>query len=291
MERLQSAVSQPDLGGCRYTLVQELGRGGMGIVYAARDHQLDRLVALKVLALPLESEEASRRLIGEARLIARLEHPGIVPVYDAGLLPDGRFFYAMRLVSGRRLDHYAREERSLSARLAVFRKLCEAVAYAHSHDIVHRDLNPRNIMIGPFGEVLILDWGIARTPEEPERPGLVAGTPRFMAPEQASGEPASPAADIYALGAILRVLLGEYRSRPLESIARQAMATDPEKRYESALDLAADAGRFLDDSAVSAHAESWAERFGRFWRRNRTLLILLIAYVTVRLLLYLFSRL
>ena len=141
----------------------------MGTVYRALDATLDREVALKVSTLGPADPEEAERMRREARVMARLEHPGIVPVHDSGQLPDGRVYYAMRLVRGERLDGWARGA-SLSDRLGAFRKACEAVAFAHAHGVVHRDLKPENVMIGAFGEVLVLDWGVARRREEPAEP-------------------------------------------------------------------------------------------------------------------------
>src|SRR5580765_675311 len=155
IDRLAAMFRNPDVTGTRYELVSVLGRGGMGVVYLARDTALDRDVALKIFDRP--PGEAN-----EARLIARLEHPGIVPVHDFGELPDGRLFYAMKLVRGDRLDRWMAAGRDISERLGVFLRVCEAVAFAHAHGVIHRDLKPENVMVGEFGEVLVLDWGIAR---------------------------------------------------------------------------------------------------------------------------------
>ena len=116
-----------------------------------RDAQLDRRVALKVLTVVDGDGQASARMAEEARILARLEHPGIVPVHDLGRLPDGRIFYAMKMVEGQRLDVYARSSANLQERLRVFSRICEAVAFAHSEGIIHRDLKPENIMVGRFG--------------------------------------------------------------------------------------------------------------------------------------------
>src|SRR5262249_1249018 len=137
------AVSDaPDVTGTKYVLVKELGRGGMAVVYAAQDAELGREVALKVSTLAT-SEELARRLRAEAQVIAGLEHPGIVPVHDVGVLPDGRAYYAMKLVRGERLDTW-REKQDRRAVLRVFVRICEAVAFAHSHGVIHRDLKPEN---------------------------------------------------------------------------------------------------------------------------------------------------
>src|ERR1700722_10111271 len=160
--RLRDAGSEPDLSGTPYRLIERLGRGGMGTVYLVEDARLGRRVALKVIDLPGDSRELEARLLREARILAQLEHPGIVPVHEVGSLSDGRVFYTMKFVQGRRLDEVAREPASRPERLRLFQKVCEPVAFAHARGVLHRDLKPENIMVGPFGEVLVMDWGIAK---------------------------------------------------------------------------------------------------------------------------------
>jgi serine/threonine protein kinase len=230
ISRLQAASALPDLGGTRYRIIQRIGSGGMGAVYLSEDAMLGRRVALKILDLPDDSGELAARLLREAHVLARLEHPGIVPVHDAGTLSDGRVFYAMKFVEGQRLDRLIVRMGALADRLRVFQRICDAVAFAHARGILHRDLKPDNIMIGPFGEVLVMDWGIAKILHQPAesktelasdadaavaRPrvktghGAILGTPGYMAPEQARGEVENldERADIYSLGAILQFLL------------------------------------------------------------------------------------
>src|SRR5262249_36008000 len=145
LHRLQTAISEPDVRGTRYRLIRAAGHGGMGTVFEAEDSVLGRRVALKVIQ-PVEAYldgDSANRLLAEARILARLEHPGIVPVHDAGVLPDGNIFYAMKFVEGRRLDIYEQGDVSLSDVLRVFLKICDAVAFAHARDIVHRDLKPQ----------------------------------------------------------------------------------------------------------------------------------------------------
>jgi serine/threonine protein kinase len=226
LAHLCKIAAWPDLSGTRYELVKQIGQGGMGAVYLARDCQLDRPVALKILHSGSQSTEATARMVHEARIIARLEHPSIVPVHDSGLLPDGRFYYAMKLVRGKRLDERVESQATLVERLQLFQKICDAVAFAHAHGIIHRDLKPQNIMLGTFGEVQVMDWGIAKeVGDHPEAVGLAApgecgtraqtghgtivGTPGYMAPEQARGDQdlIDERADVYSLGAILYFLL------------------------------------------------------------------------------------
>ncbi len=238
-----------------YQAGDEIARGGMGSVMAARDTLLDREVALKV-ALPrmLGSADAMRRFQQEARILARLDHPNIVPVHDLGVTDEGLPFYTMKRVRGRTLhqilgairdgDEGVIRDQPLSSLLTVFQKICDAVGYAHSQGIIHRDLKPENIMIGEFGEVLVMDWGLAKVSggqssvisDPPSHgygateqssvisdqysdpaagnsaltmEGAVMGTPQFMAPEQAEGrvEEQDERTDIFALGAILYSIL------------------------------------------------------------------------------------
>jgi len=165
LSHLRQVADLPDLTGTKYRLIRKLAGGGMGMVYLAQDEHLDRQVALKVLSLPDPSEELATRMMREARIVARLEHPGIVPIHDVGTLADGRVFYAMKWVQGKRLDEYINELASIPDRLRVFQKACEAVAFAHAHGVIHRDLKPENIMVGAFGEVLVMDWGLAKVLE------------------------------------------------------------------------------------------------------------------------------
>jgi serine/threonine-protein kinase len=270
----------------------------MGAVYRATDQVLGRDVALKVLTTELSHDEIARRLQHEARVLATLDHPGIVAIHDAGTLADGRPFYVMRLVRGRRLDEQARHE-SRGERLRRFVAICDAVSFAHSRGVIHRDLKPANVMIGEFGEVLVLDWGVAKRSGELASDGQVAvpgsggdtgdgmviGTPGFMAPEQSGGASAVDGrADVFALGAILRELTGEGKvPAPLRAIVTRATAPKAKDRYQTVDALAADVRAWLDGLAVSAYSESIGERALRFYRRNNALILLLLAYLVVRL--------
>jgi hypothetical protein len=224
-----------------YEILCELGQGGMGVVYRARDRALDRPVAVKFLQQCFASDSlAGSRFLYEARITGRLQHPGIPPVYQVGTLPDGRPFLAMKLIQGRTLEQLLREQGPGEARwLGVFEAICQAVGYAHSRNVIHRDLKPANIMVGAFGEVQVMDWGLAKVPTTPvataplpdeidpeatrppqpgqspwtavdlTRAGSVLGTPAFMAPEQAIGAIGrlDRRSDVFGLGAILCVLL------------------------------------------------------------------------------------
>jgi serine/threonine protein kinase len=311
---LRRVADWPDLPGDRYEVLEPVGQGGMGTVYRARDQALDREVALKVLRAELTTPEWTRRIEREARILARLDHPGVVPVHDVGRLTDGRIYYVMKLVRGQRLDEYARTA-SLSEALRAFLRVCETIAFAHAHGVVHRDLKPSNIMVGAFGEVLVLDWGIARVsgggeeapdpepaPHSPATPGdtvpgTVLGTPGFMAPEQALGAVhlVDERTDVYALGAILReVVTGRAGDdarppRPLIAIWERAMAAESGARYNTVPTLSAEITRFLDGLPVEAHRESLPERIGRVYTKYQTPILLVLAYLVMRLL-FLVSR-
>jgi serine/threonine protein kinase len=279
LRHLMQAVDVPDMRGTVYEVREELGRGGMGTVYRAWDANLQREVALKVT----EGSDAA-----ESRIAASLEHPGIVPVYDAGRLPDGRIFHVMRLVRGRPLHEYVNARTPLSERIAIFQKTCEAVAFAHSNGVVHCDLKPSNIMVGPFGDVSILDWGAAGRigEQKPTR----TGTPGFLAPERARGAAPSAASDMYSLGALWRSLLPADPPKPLAAVAARAMHADPAHRYSTALALSRDLGHYLDGFRVEAYQESPVERGLRFVQRNRILFLLFAAYLLTRIAVFIFSR-
>ena len=235
--------------GSHYIDLGVLGQGGMGEVRRVRDPDLNRVVALKIirperLALP----GLVARFIEEAQITAQLEHPAIVPVYGLGRLPDGRYFFTMKQVRGQTMDAVIRSvhrvwgsrptDWNVRRLLDAFLRVCEAVAYAHDRGVVHRDLKPSNIMLGPYGEVLVMDWGLAKVVGRPDRTGeelspldaeeeeeavqtartaetrigRINGTPSYMPPEQASGriDLLGPPSDVYALGAILfEILTGQ----------------------------------------------------------------------------------
>ncbi len=336
LERLRGGVELPDLSGTRYRLLDRIARGGMGIVYTAEDEQLQRRVALKVLDVPGTDGDLANRLIREARVLAALEHPGIVPVHDVGTLADGRVFYTMKFVEGRRLDKFIESVESIPDRLRIFLRICDAVAFAHTRGVLHRDLKPANIMVGPFGEVLVMDWGLAKIlradvskrapgadpeatifekPKQPATPadttetsvvtghGTVMGTPGYMSPEQARGdvEHLDARSDIFSLGALLRFLLtgqpqlaslppGRRLDKSLAAICAMSTAAAPEGRYRDVQEMALDVSRYLDGLAVGAHQESVFEKVGRFYRRYRFFILLIAAYLAMRVLILLFMH-
>lgn len=267
LDHLRHVASLPDLGGTRYELEDEIGRGGMGTVYSARHRELNRRVALKVLDVPLT---------GEARLIARLEHPGVVPVYEAGSLPDGRAFYAMKLVGGIRLDDYAKGDHAVAERLRVIRRVAETLAFAHSRGVIHRDLKPQNVMIGEFGEVYVMDWGVE----------AVGGTVGFRAPESKL----DTLSDVYSIGALLKYLVPDSDPPALRAIAEKALNGEPTARYASVAAFLEDVDRFEQGLAVEAWSEPVWHRLQRFASRNAVLLWLLAAYTAVKFLLFFLRR-
>jgi serine/threonine protein kinase/tetratricopeptide (TPR) repeat protein len=354
----------PIIAESHYKPEREIARGGMGRIVAAEDQRLGRRVALKELLEP--AGEQLTRFQREALITARLQHPGIVPVYEAGRWPTGEPFFAMKLVSGRPLDRVIAEARTLDERLALLPRIAaaaDAIAYAHSHRVVHRDLKPANVLIGDFGETVVIDWGLAKDLDQsdgqsdgqPDGPfdgpvpgsrlartlpsspaarsnspgsrkpagnssgsstltvaGAVMGTPAYMAPEQARGEPVDQRADVFALGAMLYHLLAgapPYNARtatdviaaaalgkviPLDererrapreliAIVERAMSQVPGDRYPHAGELADELRRFTTGQLVSAHRYTALQRVGRFVRRHRaavaigTLAVLTIA--------------
>ncbi len=215
-------VDDPD----RYQLIGEHARGGLGRVVAAVDKRLGRTVAVKELLRHDHDSGHEARFMREALITARLQHPGIVPVHEAGRWPNGEPYYVMKLVEGRTLKALIAERKVQAARLELLPHviaLADAVGYAHSEGVIHRDLKPSNVMVGAFGETIVVDWGLARDRKqdlpEPEGElvaggsgtatisGKVVGTPGYMAPEQARGDVVDERADVYSLGAVLYELL------------------------------------------------------------------------------------
>lgn len=282
---LQAVAECPELSGSRYAIVERIGAGGMGTVFRARDERLGRDVALKVCAL--DRGEDIDALLAEARVLASLDHPGIVAIHDAGRLDDGRPFYVMSLIDGRTLAGHLETVPGLPDRLRLFDRLCDTMAFAHARGIVHRDLTPTNVMIGRFGEVRVLDWGLAARAGQA---AVAGGTSGYMAPEQRGGA-VDPRGDVFSLGALLRDMArgahrtSRYPAAPLASIVSRALAALPGDRYASVSALASDVRRYLDGHAVDAHRETLVERALRLGRTYRTALLLVAAYLAMRVLL------
>jgi serine/threonine-protein kinase len=307
---LQELIEHPDVG-TRYQLFQCLGEGGMGVVYLARDRELSRDVALKVLHDSAPSAEERERLSREARILASLEHPGIVPVHDVGTLPDGRLFYVMKRVRGERFDDFVRGGRTRAELLRAFLQMCDAVSFAHASGVVHRDLKPQNVMLGAFGEVLVLDWGVAKQTSSGASKtdggvlATAAGTPGYMAPEQSQGA-VDERSDVFGLGGILFFLLTQRHPSPgaetadqwngldvpaaLRAICERARAGDPAGRYPTVAAAAADVANYLEALPVAAHAEGILERLRRVAVRHRTAILLVLAYLAMRVALLLWAR-
>ena len=234
------ADAPPPVSAGRYELGAEIARGGMGAIYRATDTAFGREVAVKVLLDKFGAGSgAARRFADEARITGQLQHPAIPPVHDVGTLPDGRPFLAMKLIKGDTLDDLLKARPDPSADrgrfVAAFEQVCQAVAYAHAHNVIHRDLKPANVMVGNFGEVQVMDWGLAKVlgtreaeaadPDETSsgtaiqslresdssftQAGSVLGTPAYMPPEQAIGaiNKVDARSDVFGLGAILAVIL------------------------------------------------------------------------------------
>jgi eukaryotic-like serine/threonine-protein kinase len=313
----------PEVAPDSYVIGGEIGHGGMGRVLSARDVRIGRAVALKEMLAA--DPEARLRFEREARLTARLQHPGIVSVYEVGCWPDGRPFYAMPILTGRTLFEAIEAARGPRERLHLLPSLiaaADAVAYAHSRRIIHRDLKPANILLGSFGETVVIDWGIAKELDEADemgapmggapmaesggagltRIGQAIGTPGYIAPEQAAGQPVDERSDVYALGAILYQLLtgkrpfhgldaytilaelaagkapapitvGPDTPADLASVAEKAMAREPSQRYASAADLVEDLRLYQTGQPVGAHAYTRREQASRWLTRRLTLVV------------------
>ncbi|HEU4612335.1 MAG TPA: serine/threonine-protein kinase [Kofleriaceae bacterium] len=292
----------------RYEVLAEHGRGGIGRVQRAHDRELGRDVAIKELIKRGDIGEV--RFLREAMITARLEHPGIVPIHEAGRWPDGTPFYVMKLVAGRSLKQLIEERASVDERIGLLHHViavADAVAYAHERDIIHRDLKPANVIAGDFGETVVIDWGLAKdlraseeasTADGPYRTngrsdltvaGAVLGTPLYMSPEQARGEWVDQRTDVFAIGAMLWQLCSPSRVPPadpgerrrtlrrqridgdLTAIIMKALAPEPADRYRNAGELAADLKAFKSGARIAARQYSPAAMFAHWIRRHRVL--------------------
>ncbi len=279
---ITTGIVSPD-----YKIVKKLGEGGMGVVYCAIQKSLDRHVAVKAIkGGAAVSKDARRKFFYEARITGDLDHPNIVPIHEIGTQDDGTLFYSMKMVDGTPWQEVIKK-RSKEENLETFMKVCDAVAFAHSRNVIHRDLKPENVMLGAFGEVLVMDWGLAiQLP--PTRPFGMSGTPAYMSPEMARHDVSAigKGSDVYILGGILYELItghaphtgGNVREclinatrneivptdidDPLVDIARHAMASRVDDRYATVLEMQEairEVLRHAESISLTKRAEDWLE--------------------------------
>jgi outer membrane protein assembly factor BamB/tRNA A-37 threonylcarbamoyl transferase component Bud32 len=287
-----------------YELLEEVARGGMGVVYKARQRSLNRVVALKmILAGQLATEEDVQRFYAEAQMAANLQHPNIVSIHEVGE-HDGQHFFSMDFVEGWSLAELVRENPLPPAQAARYvQTVAEAIHYAHQQGVLHRDLKPANVLIDPFAQPRVTDFGLAKRLGQAGGQtitGAIVGTPSYMPPEQAAGErdKLGPASDVYSLGAVLYELvtgrppfraanlmdtlrqvleaepapprlLNPSVSRDLETIILKCLAKQPGRRYASAEELANDLKAFREGRPIQARRAGWAERALRWLRKQR----------------------
>ncbi len=304
-------ATQPSESAGAYRLVREIGRGGMGSVYLAvrADETFERRVAIKFVRSGLDSPHLRERFEAERRILARLEHPYIARLLDAGQTSAGQPYLVMEFVDGQTITSYARAHKlSVRDRISLFRKVCDAMQYAHQNLVVHRDLKPGNVLIDSGGDPKILDFGIAKLIDEtdsgPARTLVRILTPDYASPEQVRGETVTTATDVYSLGAVLFELLagrapfhqpgrtpaetedaveqgslkrpsecgspaGRELRGDLDNIVLKAMRREPAGRYGSVAELSADLGRFLDGRPVLARDYTVWQRAVKFAVRHR----------------------
>ncbi|HET8647527.1 MAG TPA: serine/threonine-protein kinase, partial [Vicinamibacteria bacterium] len=286
-----------------YRLVGLIGRGGMGEVCLAvrDDDQFQKLVAVKLIRRGLDDASMQIRFRAERQILARLEHPGIARLIDAGATEEGWPFFVMEHVEGQRIDAYADAARlDIRARLALFRSVCAAVQYAHQNLVVHRDIKPANILVTSDGQPKLLDFGVAKL-LGPEAAGQTTSTafgpltPAYASPEQILGQPVSTATDVYSLGVLLYELLtgrspydapsgrpmelltavveqepqGSGLHGDLDDVLMMALRKEPSRRYPSVEAFSEDVRRYLAGLPVAARKGTWSYRTGKFIRRNR----------------------
>ncbi len=313
-----AADTDRDFG--RYRLLVELGRGGMGIVWKAWDEELQRLVALKVIRSQEDVDEAQiQRFLREARLAAKLSHPHIVGVLDVGE-HRGRRYFTSEFIQGRSLDVRMKAGLPVKTAVAWMKAVAEALAYAHEHGVVHRDMKPGNILIDEKDHPFVMDFGLAKEVATADSQGsapltmtgAILGTPQYMSPEQATGrgEDVGTASDQFSLGSVLYELIAGlppfmgsgFREllnaiieqdptppsrlepkvhRDLETICLKALEKDPAQRYESLSAMAEDLGRYLDGEPIAARPVSTVERLVRSAKRHRAVVIPVAAIALV----------
>lgn len=286
-----------------YELIEEIDRGGMGVVFKARHAQLERVVALKIIRSgELAGPGELKRFRSEAEAASQLSHPNIIPIYEVGQV-GGLVYFTMPYIEGQTLlKRMSDQPLEVDEAVRLVYRLCHAIQYAHRQGILHRDLKPGNVIIDNQGQPVIIDFGLAKfaaRDSDLTATGQILGTPAYMAPEQASGRgnKAESSADIYSLGAILYFLLSGQPpfngptafdillqvmdreppapsklnrkvSRDLDYICSRAMAKKTEKRYASAVELAADLERFLKHEPLELPHYSLSNRLARWWRRS-----------------------
>jgi serine/threonine-protein kinase len=253
----------------QYRVLRVLGRGGMGTVYLAeRDgEEFQQTVAVKCMRR--EGAEVLRRFLAERRILSRMEHPGIARLMDGGRMENGEPYFVMEYVAGEPLSDWIAKGPTEAERLRLFRRVGEAVEYAHRHLVVHRDLKPSNILVTAEGQPKLLDFGIARLLDETLETGPSPLTPRYAAPEQLSGGAVTTLTDVYGMGLLLRDLLGGKRpDGELGQIVAKALEIRPEDRYRSVSELLDDVRAYETGQPVHAHGLGWMYRAAKYARRH-----------------------
>jgi tetratricopeptide (TPR) repeat protein len=281
-----------------YRVIREIGRGGMGGVYLAvrADLTFEKQVAIKLVKRGIDTDAVLKRFWYERRILAALDHPYIARLIDGGTSPDGRPYFVMEYVDGKPLDVSLRESAlSIEQRCQLFRKICEAVAYAHRNLIIHRDIKPANILVTADGTPKLLDFGIARLLSVDPGENTIVGTasnraltPKFASPEQISGGAVTTATDVYSLGVTLRTILTmslditpksneeadiekaeENLPSDLRTVLRKATCPEPERRYASVADFSEDLRRYVEGLPIQARDPTWSYQAMRFVQRHR----------------------
>lgn len=288
----------------RYSVLEMFATGGMKDIYIVRDNVTGRLLAKAVIKAEA-SQEIKDSFLSEAKLTASLAHPNIVSVYDLGEDEDGPWF-TMEFLKGKNLRE-AIEEKTLSERLDILLKVCDALSYAHANDIIHRDIKPDNIQVGDFGEVTLCDWGLAKKVSQKDDDyeldlinnqtlhGVIKGTPGFMAPEQILGEEVTFQTDIFALGGLLYFITeneAPFKEETLEdslkstvkgkisfshtpialkAVIQKALNVNTKKRYNSVSDMKAEIENYINGFATEAENASFLRQFSLFYKRNKTI--------------------
>lgn len=303
-----SSLSLPPKHLGNYEILEEIDRGGMGVVYKARHRELGRIVALKLIRSgELASENEVQRFRSEAEAAAALTHPGIVPIYEVGML-DGLVYYTMAYIQGQNLAEFI-QTRTLEpiAAVRLLRKLCDAVEHAHASGVFHRDIKPANVLVDHTGQPILIDFGLAKMAHQDlglTSAGQILGTPAYMAPEHASGKSTQPtrASDVYSLGAILYYLcarqapfigptpfdvllqvldrepvppskLNRRVTHELDFVCQRAMEKNPQARYQSAAEFGRDLQRLVHGQPIDCPLPTVVGRLEAWWRREPILLV------------------